>query len=142
MLLSDRVESEEHVYIESYSIQQAPSDTSVLNVNVESITQEENNVFKGCNNVQQLPSSEKFAQYVPSDMKEEEKSLPVLTSLPADDTEDVFLPVSPIQVKYVVIFPTNSQSAFTLTQFQHYVIAVLTDLYTFDESFFFIMAYE
>lgn len=97
LLLNDGVDSGEHVYIESYSIQQAPSDTSVLNVNVESITQEENNVFKGCNNVQQLPSSEFFSQHVPSDIKEEEKSLPVLSSLLPDDTEDVFLQVNASQ---------------------------------------------
>jgi len=100
VLLSDGVESGEHVYIESYNIQQAPSDTSVLNVNVESITQEENNILKSCNNVQQLPSSENFSQYVPSDVKEEEKSLPLLSSLLPDDTE-VFLPVNASQVKYI-----------------------------------------
>jgi hypothetical protein len=125
VLLNDRVESGEHVYIESYSVQQTPSNTSVLNVNVESITQEENNVFRSCNNVQQLPYSENFSQYVPSDMKEEEKSLPVLSSLIPDDSEDVFLPVNASQVKYVVVFPTSVQSAFTITQFQHYVIVVL-----------------
>lgn len=127
MLLNDGVDSGEHAYIESYSVQQAPSDTSVLNVNMESITQEENNVFKGYNNVQQLPSSEFFSQHVPSD-KEEEKSLPVLSSLLLDGTEDVFLPVNASQVKYVVVFRTSVQSAFTITQFQHYVILVLTYL--------------
>jgi F-box protein 20 len=96
LLLNDGVDSGEHAYIESYSVQQAPSDTSVLNVNMESITQEENNVFKGYNNVQQLPSSEFFSQHVPSD-KEEEKSLPVLSSLLLDGTEDVFLPVNASQ---------------------------------------------
>jgi len=127
LLLNDGVDSGEHAYIESYSVQQAPSDTSVLNVNMESITQEENNVFKGYNNVQQLPSSEFFSQHVPSD-KEEEKSLPVLSSLLLDGTEDVFLPVNASQVKYVVVFRTSVQSAFTITQFQHYVILVLTYL--------------
>jgi hypothetical protein len=128
MLLNDRVESGEHVYIENYSIHPAPSDTSIMNVSVESITQEENNVFKSCNNVQQLPSSEKFPQYVSSDVKEEEKSLPVLSSLLPDDNEDVFLPVNASQVKYVVVFPTSVQSAFTVTHFQHYVTVVLTYL--------------
>ena len=128
MLLNERVESGEHVYIESYNVQQASSDTSVLSVDVENTTQEENNVFESCNNVQQLPSSENFSQYVPSDMKEEEKSLPVLSSLHPDDTEDVFLPVNASQVKHIVVFPTSVQSAFTVTQFQHYVIAVLTCL--------------
>jgi hypothetical protein len=128
MLLNERVESGEHVYNESYNIQQVSSDTSVLSVDVENTTQEENNVFKSCNNVQQLPSSENFSQYVPSDMKEEEKSLPVLSSLHPDDTEDVFLPVNADQVKCVVVFPTSVQSAFTVTQFQHYIIAVLTYL--------------
>lgn len=128
MLLNDGVDSGEHVYVESYSFQHAPSDTSVLNVNVESITQEENNVFKVYNNVQQLPSSEFFSQHVPSDRKEEEKSLPFLNSLLPDDTEDVFLPVNGSQVKYVVVFSTSAQSAITITQFQHYVIVVLTYL--------------
>lgn len=128
MLLNERVESGEHIYIESYNVQQASSDTSVLDVSVENITQEENNVFKSCSNVQQLPSSENLSQYLPSDMKEEEKSLPVLSSLHPDDTEDVFLPANASQVKYVVIFPTSVQSAFTVTQFQHYVIVVLTYL--------------
>jgi len=98
VLLNDGVDSGEHVYVESYSFQHAPSDTSVLNVNVESITQEENNVFKVYNNVQQLPSSEFFSQHVPSDRKEEEKSLPFLNSLLPDDTEDVFLPVNGSQI--------------------------------------------
>ena len=119
MLLNDRVDSGEHVYIESYSVQQATSDTSVLNIN---------NIFKGCNNVQQLPSSEFFSQHVPSDMKEEEKSLSVLSSLLLDDTEDVFLPVNASQVKYVMVFPASVQSAFTITQFEHYVVLVLTYL--------------
>jgi len=128
VLLNERVDSGEHVYIESYSVKQAPSDTTALNVNVESLTQEENNVFRGCNNVQQLPSSEFFSQHVPSDMKEEEKSLPVLSGLLPDDTEDVFQPVNASQVKYVVVFPASVQSGFTITQFQHYVVVVLTYL--------------
>jgi hypothetical protein len=118
MVLNNRVESEEYVDTESYSVQQAPNDTNVLKVNVESITQEETNVLKSCNNVQQLPSTENFAQNVSSDMKEEEKSLPVLGSLPIGDTEDVFLPISASQVKYVVVFPISVQSACTITQFQ------------------------
>jgi hypothetical protein len=125
MLLNDRVESEEHVYTESYNIQQAPSDAMVLNVNMESITQEENNVLKSCNNVQQLPSSENFAQNVPSDVKEEEKSLPVQNSLPVDDTEDVFLHISASQVKYIWYF---LQSAFTTIQF-HPLSNYSTDLF-------------
>jgi hypothetical protein len=104
MLLKDRVESEEHIYVESYNVQQATSDTGVLTVNVEVVTEEENNVIKSCDNVQPLPSSENFAQNVPSDMKEEEKSLPVLGSLPVDDSEDVFLPVTGSQVKYLRFF--------------------------------------
>jgi hypothetical protein len=128
VLLSDRVESGEHVYIENYSVHPAPSDTSILNVSVESITQEENNIFKSCSNVQQLPSTENFSQYVPSDVKEEEKSLPVSSSLLHDDSEDVFLPVNASQVKYIVILPTSVQSAFTITHFQHYVTVVLTYL--------------
>ena len=71
---------------------------------MESITQEENNVLKSCNNVQQLPYSENFSQYVLSDMKEEEKSFPVLSSLLPDDTEDVFMPVNASQVKYIKYF--------------------------------------
>lgn len=115
VLLNDREESEEHVCTESYSIQQAPCDTSVLNLNVLSVAQEEEDVFISCNNVQQLPSSENFCQYVPSDMKEEERSLPVLSSSSTDDTEEVFLPVNASQVKYVVVFLTNVWSAFTIT---------------------------
>lgn len=128
MLLNDGVDSGEHVYIESYSVQQAPSDTSVLNVNVEIITQEENNVFKGCNNVQQLPSSEFFSQHVPSDIKEEEKSLPVLSSLLPNDNEDVFMPVSASQVKICCGFFYKCTKCGTITQFQHYVIVLLTYL--------------
>jgi hypothetical protein len=61
-------------------------------------------------------------------MKEEERSFPVLSSSPTDNTEEVFLPVNGSQVKYVVFFPTSVQSAFTIIQFQHYVIVVLTYL--------------
>jgi hypothetical protein len=128
VLQNDRVESEENVYTERYSIQQTPSDTSVLNLDVLSVTQEEENVCKSCDNVQQLPSSENFCQYVLSDMKEEESSLPVLSSSPTDDDEEVFVPVNVSQVKYVVVFPTSVRSAFTITQFQRYVIVVLSYL--------------
>jgi hypothetical protein len=94
----DAIGSEGHnVYNENYDAQQKPSDTSELNLNVE--THEENSVLKSCNAVQQLPSSEKFAQSVPSDMKEEEKSSPILGSLLRNHTEDIFLPVTTNQVK-------------------------------------------
>jgi hypothetical protein len=128
VLQNDGVNSEEHVYTESYSIQQTPSDTSVLNLDMLSVTQEEENVCKSCDNVQQLPSSENFCQFVLPDMKEEESSLPVLSSSPTDDAEEVFMPVNFSQVKYVVVFATSIRSAFTVTLFQHYVIAVLSYL--------------
>jgi hypothetical protein len=98
MLLNDGVGSEGHnVYSEKYDAQQKPSDTSELDLNVETVTHKENSVLKSCNVVQQLPS-ENFAQSVPSDMKEEEKSSPILGNLLRNHTEDVFLPPT-IQVK-------------------------------------------
>jgi hypothetical protein len=106
MLLNDGVGSEGHnVYNEKYDAQQKPNDTSELNVNVETVTHEENSVLKSCNAMQQLPSTENFAQNVPSDMKQEEKSSPLLGSLPRNHTEDVFLPVTTSQVKsfFVII---------------------------------------
>jgi hypothetical protein len=100
MLLNDGIGSEGHnVYSEKYDAQQKPSDTSELNPNVETVTHEENSVLKSCNAMQQLPSSENFAQSVPSDMKEEEKSSPVLSNLLRSHSEDVFLPVTTNQVK-------------------------------------------
>ncbi|PNF42873.1 hypothetical protein B7P43_G12896 [Cryptotermes secundus] len=87
-----------HVYSEKYDAQQKPSDTSELNLNVETVTHKENSVLKSCNAIQQLPSSENFAQSVPSDMKEEEKSSPIMGSLLRNHTEDVFLPLTTIQI--------------------------------------------
>jgi hypothetical protein len=99
VLLNDAVGSEGHyVYSEKYDAQQKPSDTSELNLNVETVTHEENTVLKSCNAIQQLPSSEKFAQSVPSDMKEEEKSSCILGNLVRNHTEDVFLPITTNQV--------------------------------------------
>lgn len=100
ILLNNGAGSEgRHVYSEKYDAQQKPSDTSELNLNVETVTHEENSVLRSCNTIQQLPSSENFAQSVPSGMKEEEKSSPILDSLLRNHTDDVFLPLTTVQVK-------------------------------------------
>lgn len=99
ILLNDGVGSKGYnVFSEKYDAQQKPSDTSEPSLNVETVTHDENSVLKSCNAVQQLPSSENFAQSVPSDMKEEEKSSPVLGSLLRNHTDDVFLPLTTVQV--------------------------------------------
>jgi hypothetical protein len=89
----------QNVCSEKCDAQQKPNDTSEVNINVETVKQDENPVLKICNAVQQLPSSENFAQYVTSDMKEEQKSSPVVGSLPLNHTDDVFLPINTNQVK-------------------------------------------
>lgn len=94
---------EEHdVYNEKCDAQQKLEDVNIPNVNVENVKQEGNSALKSCSNVKQLPSSESFTQNVPSDVKEEEKSS-VLGSLPRNCDEDVFLPITTIQVKYFLL---------------------------------------
>jgi hypothetical protein len=101
MLQNYRDRSEEHdVCSEKCDTQQKSEDINILNVNVENVTQENNSALNSCHDVQQFPSSEISTQYVPSDMKEEEKSSSVLGSLPRNHEEDIFMPITTSQVKY------------------------------------------
>lgn len=94
MLPKAEVGSEgQSVYSEKCDTLQKPNDTSEVNVNVETVTHEESSVLKICN------ASENFAQSVPSDMKEEQLSSPILGSLPRNHADDVFLPITTNQVK-------------------------------------------
>ncbi|XP_021942764.1 uncharacterized protein LOC110841474 isoform X5 [Zootermopsis nevadensis] len=98
MLLNYMAGCEEHdVYNEKCDAQHKLEDVNIPNVNVENVKQEGNSALKSCSNVKQLPSSESFTQNVPSDVKEEEKSS-VLGSLPRNCDEDVFLPITTIQI--------------------------------------------
>jgi hypothetical protein len=100
MLIEAGVGSEGHnVCNEKYDSHQTLDGTSEVNVNVETVTHDENSLLKSCDAVQQLPSSENFAQNVSSDVKEEQKSSPVLGSLPRIHTDDVFLPITTNEVK-------------------------------------------